>query len=65
MTKTKKKPRVAEQRRINMKLDSRLVEWAFSYAKRQGVTLTHLVETHFTHLRASEEAMMKEDAEQI
>jgi hypothetical protein len=48
-----------------MKIDARLAEWAFSFAKRQGVTLTHLVETHFTRLRASEEAMMKEDAEQI
>ena len=63
--KTKKKPRVAEQRRSNMKIDSRLVEWVFAYAKRQGVTLTHLVETHFTRLRASEEALMREDAEQI
>ena len=63
--KPKKKVRMSEQRRINMKIDARLVEWAFSYAKRQGVTLTHLVETHFTRLRSSEEAMMREDAEQI
>lgn len=64
-TKTKKKVRVGEQRRINMKIDARLAEWAFSYAKRRGVTLTHLVETHFTRLRGQEEAMMREDAEQI
>jgi len=53
-TKPKRRPRVAEQRRINMKIDSLLAEWVFAYAKRQGVTLTHLVETHFTRLRASE-----------
>jgi hypothetical protein len=61
----KTKKRVSEQRRINMKIDSRLVEWAFAHAKRRGVTLTHLVETYFTYLRRQEEALMKEDAEQV
>ena len=57
--------RVGEQRRINMKIDSNLAEWVFSYARRRGVTLTHLVETHFARLRTSEEATMREDAEQV
>lgn len=52
-------------RRINMKLDAVLVEWAFKYAQRTGTSITKLTEGFFKHLREKEEAHMKEDAEQV
>jgi hypothetical protein len=52
-------------RRINMKMDATLVEWAFKYAQRHSITLTKLIETHFRRLKEQEVASLQVDADQV
>jgi hypothetical protein len=53
------------KRRLNIKVDSALVEWAFAYAERNKTTVTQLITDSFVQMQRHEELLMREDAEQI
>jgi hypothetical protein len=68
MKSNSKKPRrrvVGEKRRVNLKLDGELAEWAFSFADRHNTSVTQLIIDHFLGLRKQEGERMSQDAEQI
>lgn len=54
-------------RRLNMRLGSDLVEWTLAYCKRTGVTISGLVRILLVQLRENEERERAKnvDAEQI
>lgn len=54
-----------ERRRVNLKLDEDLAEFAFTYAERNGTTVTQLITDHFVELRRKEDERLGKDAEQI
>ena len=54
-----------EKRRLNLKLDGEIAEWAFRYAERHNTTITQLITDYFLDLQKKEEARFGEDAEQI
>lgn len=62
-----KKPRrrvTGEKRRLNLKVDEELVEWAFDYAERRNTTVTQLITDLFMDLRRREREAQSRDAEQ-
>jgi hypothetical protein len=68
MSRSTKKPRrriAGEKRRVNLKIEEDLAEWAFEYAERQGTTVTSLIAEFLRMTRAVEEASLAKDAEQI
>jgi hypothetical protein len=63
-----KKPRrrvTGEKRRVNLKLDEGLAEWAFDYAERQNTSVTQLITDHLMDLQRKEAELLARDAEQI
>jgi antitoxin component of RelBE/YafQ-DinJ toxin-antitoxin module len=54
-------------RRLNLRLGSELVEWTLSYCERTGVTISGLVRLLLVQLREAEEREQAKnvDAEQI
>lgn len=66
--KSNSKPRrkvIGERRRLNLKLSEELVEFAFTYADRNGTTVTQLITDFFVELRKKEDERLGHDAEQI
>lgn len=63
-----KKPRrrvAGEKRRLNLKMDEDLAEWAFSYAERHNTSVTQLIIDHFMELQRKEAELQARDAEQV
>jgi hypothetical protein len=63
-----KKPRrrvMGEKRRVNLKLDEELAEWAFEYAERHNTSVTQLITDHLMDLQRHEAELLARDAEQI
>jgi hypothetical protein len=63
-----KKPRrriIGEKRRLNLKLDEELIEWAFAYAERHNTSVTQMIADHFMELQRCEAALQSKDAEQV
>jgi len=63
-----KKPRrrvTGEKRRVNLKLDEELAEWAFDYAERHNTSVTQLITDFLMDQRRLEAAHLARDAEQI
>ena len=66
MSKDNKKPRrrvPGEKRRLNLKVDEDLAEWAFEYAEAHGTSVTQMITDYLVQLRKS--AQLTQDAEQI
>ena len=61
----KKLKPVSKRRRVNLKMDSELVEFAFCYADYTETTVTRLITNYFIDLRRREERRLGIDAEQI
>lgn len=62
---TKKSDKRGERRRVNLNLDSKLVEFVFAYTKQNDTTITQLITEYFKALRRQEEECLSRDAEQI
>jgi hypothetical protein len=63
-----KKPRrrvTGEKRRVNLKLDEDLAEWAFGFAERHNTSVTQMITDFFMDQRRREAERMARDAEQI
>jgi hypothetical protein len=63
-----KKPRrrvTGEKRRVNLKLDEDLAEWAFGFAERHNTSVTQMITDFFMYQRKREAERMARDAEQI
>jgi len=63
-----KKPRrrvTGEKRRVNLKLDEELAEYAFGYAERHNTSVTQLITDFFMDLQRHEAQMQAKDAEQV
>lgn len=63
-----KKPRrrvAGEKRRLNLKLDEELAEWAFAYAERHNTSVTQLITDYFMDLQRHEAQLQSRDAEQV
>lgn len=56
---------VGEKRRVNLKIDESLAEWAFDYAKAHNKSLTQLIVDQLAGLKIQEETELHQDAEQI
>lgn len=53
------------KRRLNLKLDKELAEWAFSYAEIHSTSVTQLIADYFFNLKKLESEAASKDAEQI
>lgn len=63
-----KKPRrriAGEKRRVNLKLEEDLAEWAFEFADRSNTTVTYLITDFLQELRRIQTERTSKDAEQI
>lgn len=54
-----------EKRRMNLKMDEELADWAFKFAERRKTTVTQLVTDFFMSLREQEEEHLAQDAPQV
>ena len=54
-----------EKRRLNLRLDSELAEWAFEFALLHNTSVTKLITGFIEDLRRQHEEQLNEDAEQI
>ena len=54
-----------EKRRLNLRLDSELAEWAFEFALINDTSVTKLITEFLSKLRVEHEEQLNEDAEQI
>lgn len=62
----KRRRRVAgEKRRVNLKIEEGLAEWAFSFAERNNTSVTGLITDYLSGLRDHEKSRSVQDAEQI
>lgn len=63
-----KKPRrrvAGEKRRVNLKLDEELAEFAFAYAERHNTSVTQMITDFFMELQRREAHLQTRDAEQV
>ena len=63
-----KKPRrhvIGEKRRVNLRMEEDLAEWAFAYAEQNSTSVTQLITDFFMGLQRQEVERMARDAEQI
>lgn len=56
---------VGEKKRLNLKVEADLADWAFDYASRHHKTFTQLVCEHLVELRLREQHRQAQDADQI
>ncbi len=56
---------IGEKRRVNLRMEEDLAEWAFAYAEQNSTSVTQLITDFFMGLQRQEVERMARDAEQI